>query len=145
MAHDCGALHNILQLANVPRPVVGHKTIKCFPRDAPEVFPKRFGIALNQVRDEQRNIFGPLAQSRHLDRKYIQPVVQIHAKCSGGHGCFQIAIGCRDDANVHRDGLAAPDPFKFPLLQDPQESDLRLHGKLADFIEENCASIGGLE
>src|SRR5260370_14099926 len=42
-------------------------------------------------------------------------------------------------------GSSSTDPFEFMFLQDTQESDLGLGGKLSDFIQEDRASFGQLE
>ncbi len=50
-----------------------------------------------------------------------------------------------DDANVDLDRSRTPDSFEFPLLQDPQECDLRVGRKVADFIQEDGAAIRQFE
>ena len=46
-----------------------------------------------------------------------------------------------DDANVDLDRSRTPDSFEFPLLQDPQQCDLRVGRKVTDFIQEDGAAI----
>ena len=44
-----------------------------------------------------------------------------------------------------RIGLRASDSLEFPLLQDPQQRDLRLGQQFAHFVQEDRAAIGQFE
>src|SRR6516164_9292298 len=41
--------------------------------------------------------------------------------------------------------MITPHPFKFLLLQYSQERDLRFHGEITDFIQEERATIRGFK
>jgi hypothetical protein len=41
--------------------------------------------------------------------------------------------------------MIVPQSLKFPLLEYAQQGDLRFHGEIADFIEEERAPIGGFK
>ena len=43
------------------------------------------------------------------------------------------------------DRLCSPDSLEFPLLQDPQERDLRIRQEFTDFVQKNCAAVGQFE
>ena len=87
----------------------------------------------------------PLAQGRHLDGKNIQPVKHILPERACRHCSLQVAVGGRDDADVHGNRLTASHALKFPLLQHPQKSDLRLHGEFADLVQKDRPAIGGFK
>jgi hypothetical protein len=75
----------------------------------------------------------------------METIKEISTKCVNGQTCSQIAIRCRDHAHIRSNWLAAPHAFKFPLLQDAQESNLRVRGELSHFIEENRAALCNLK
>ncbi len=77
-----------------------------------------------------------------MDWKYIESVEQILTESTGIDSRFQIAV--RRGQHSHIDGkrMAAADAFKLALLQHSKQSDLRLRGKVANFIEENGSPIG---
>ena len=58
------------------------------------------------------------------------------------NGGLQVAIRRGDDTNIHRDRLAAPDAFEFPLLKNSQQSDLRLQRKLANLVQKDRSAVG---
>ena len=58
---DDGALNDVLQFADVPGPVVGLKQVQGLLVDGPDLFPGLFGVALDQIRDEDRNVVHALA------------------------------------------------------------------------------------
>ena len=93
---------------------------------------------------ERGNVGGPIAQRRHRDRKYVQPVEQILAKAALLHIGDQVAIGGGDDAHIHFHRFARANRFDFAFLNGAQELDLRGRRQFADFVEEKRAA-GGLD
>src|SRR5690606_7627508 len=58
---------------------------------------------------------------------------------------FEIAVGCRDDADVRLDRLYTSDPRQLGLLQDPEESHLHVQLELPNLVEKQRSAIGELE
>ncbi|RDJ94144.1 hypothetical protein B4Q13_16805 [Lacticaseibacillus rhamnosus] len=54
---------------------------------------KAAGLKLEEVLDQQRDVFLPLAQRRHDERYDGEPVVQIRAKPTGARVGFEIGRG----------------------------------------------------
>ena len=75
----------------------------------------------------------------------LDAIVQVAAEGSGGDGGRQVAIGGGDHTHVGADRLVATHALKLPLLQHPQQGDLRLRGQLAHLIQEERSSIGQLK
>jgi hypothetical protein len=42
-------------------------------------------------------------------------------------------------------GLRSSDPLKFPLLQNPQQSNLRFGREFADLIQKDGSTVGRFE
>ncbi len=58
---------------------------------------------------------------------------------------MQIAIGRRDNANIHGDFFFSTEPANNPRLDRPQQLDLNITRHLGNFVEENRAAIRHLE
>src|SRR3984893_14607909 len=96
---------------------------------------------MDKVFQQHQNVVLPFAERRNLDWVWVQPVVEVRAKCPVCNGGFQIAIRCRDYADIDLDGLRAADAFEFTFLQHPQECNLSVQRHLADFVQENGSSV----
>jgi len=58
---------------------------------------------------------------------------------------LEILIRGDDHAHVHRDGMTAADPFDLALLQHPQQRDLCFGRQVADFVEQDGATVRRFE
>src|SRR6202041_999251 len=99
-------------------------------------------VAIDKILDEHGDVVPSFPQRRDLNRKNVEPVKQVAPERARGDGSVQIAVSGGNQANIGPDGSCATDTFKFVFLQNTQEGDLSLGRKLADFIEENRASLG---
>ena len=77
---DDGALEDVLQLADVARPRIRHQPAHGRRVDAvePPSDPRR--ELVEQELRQERNILGPLAERRELDREDAEAVVQVFAE-----------------------------------------------------------------
>ncbi len=57
----------------------------------------------------------------------------------------QVAVGRRDQADVHLDRLVGPDPDDLARLERPEQLDLGRERDVADLVEEQGAAVGVLE
>jgi hypothetical protein len=90
--NDDRTFDHILQFSNISRPVIADQGLHRFRRDGVSpaaITPAEF---LNELTDQQRNIFLSLAQRWHSDGKDIQPIIQIGPNVLVFDHCFQIAI-----------------------------------------------------
>src|SRR5204862_8058966 len=55
---------------------------------------------------------------------------------------IKIAVAGRNNTDVHLDSAAAAQRLELVLLKNPQQFDLRVEGKLADFIKKKAAAVG---
>ena len=95
--------------------------------------------------DEQEQILLPLPQGRDEGGQGVEPVVQILAEGALLHPLFQILVGGRHDAHVHRDDLVASHPHDLPLLEDPQQLALQGGTHPLHLVQEEGALVGKLE
>src|SRR6266568_7287431 len=94
---------------------------------------------MQEVPNQVRNIISAFAERGDFDRKNIkskeQIVSELSALCCEG----QVLVRCGDDPDIHWDELITADTFDDPLLQNPQEHDLRFGRKLADLIQKDSS------
>ena len=72
------------------------------------------------MRYQERDVFAPPPQRRHLDMHHVQPVVQVFAKLSADHQLMQIAMRRRDDADIDLHRVLATQRANLILLQNTQ-------------------------
>src|SRR5258707_11130010 len=94
---------------------------------------------------EERDVFFAFAQGWYEKRNHIEPVEKIFAKVAARYFFFQVFIGRGDHANVDGDGLIAAHWREALLLERAQHFRLRLQAHVADFVEEERASVRPLE
>src|SRR6185503_3629458 len=95
--------------------------------------------------DEERDVVSPGTQGKHMDREHVQAIVQVASERAVGDRRLQVTVRGGDDADVGGQRLMPADALELPLLEHTQERDLRLRGKVANFIEEDRPSLGELE
>ena len=73
-------LDEVLQLANVARPVVARQRLHRLRRNAgdPPVHAPR--VLLHEIAHQQRDVLAPVAQRRHRHRENVQAVIQVGAE-----------------------------------------------------------------
>src|SRR5882757_2929029 len=96
---------------------------------------------MDKVFQQHQKVVLSFAKRGNMDREYVQPVVEVRAKCPVRNGGFEIAISCRYYADIDFNGLRTADAFEFTFLQHPQECNLSVQRQLADFVEENGSSV----
>ena len=106
----------------------------------------RFGEAVEEKVDEQRNVVAAIAQRRHVDVDDVEPVEQVFAEQPLGDEIAQVLVRRRDHAHVHAAvGAVRADFLHVAGLEKPQQQPLHAQRHLADFVEEDGAVGGHLE
>src|ERR1700681_3028983 len=96
---------------------------------------------MDKVFQQHQKIVLPCAKRGYVDWEYVQPVVEVRAKCPVCNGGFQIPIRCRYYADIDFNRLRTADAFELTFLQHPQGCNLGVQRQLADFVEENGSSL----
>ena len=102
-------------------------------------------MAPDKILHQRRNVLTSLAQRGQLDHDNVQPMPKVFAKLPARYECGQVAMRCRDHANIDRNGLAAADAGDHSFLQHAQQFCLCLQREIADLVEEECAVVGLLK
>ena len=91
---------------------------------------------------EEWNVVLSLPQWNHLDRKHVEPVVEVFAKTTGGHTLFQIAIRRGDDADVCRARAILAHALIAFFLEHAQKFTLHVQRHFTDFVQKQRAAFG---
>jgi hypothetical protein len=130
-SEDDRVLEGILELANVAGPVVNHDGVHRFRRQGLGLAATILGEILQEGVHEQKQVVLAVAQSGKFQRDNVEPVEEIGAEIPPPDFLLQVAIGGRDDANVHGDRLGGADRDDFTLLEHAEQLDLERRGHLA--------------
>ena len=98
-----------------------------------------------EVPGKIRDVLDALAQGRQAQGHHVEAKEQILAEEALLDQDPQVLVGGSDDPHVGLDGNAAADGGVFALLEDAQKAGLRLHGHVADLVEEQRAAFRLLE
>src|SRR5580700_7290152 len=142
---DYRTLDEVLQLANIPRPMPTRELPHGCGGNRFDLLVHEAAVLLRKVADQQWNILRALTQRWDADRKDIQTIVQIAAELAILHHFFQVAIGGCYQSNVDFLGSVAAQPFKLTLLQSAQQFGLDLERNVPDLIKEQRALVGQFE
>src|ERR1700693_5225720 len=83
-AHDYRSFDDVLQFAYVSGPGIRLEQLQGLLIDTPDVLARFARIAIYKVLNEQGNIRPSRPQSRHLERKYVEPVIEVLAEGAVG-------------------------------------------------------------
>src|SRR5262249_35314380 len=100
---------------------------------------------VQEVRDEQWDIFRALAQRREVDLDHVQAVKQVLAESILLDLLLEVLVRRGHHANVDLDAFMPPHALEPLFLEDPQK--LRLHRlrNVADLVEKDRAFVGKFE
>jgi hypothetical protein len=77
-----------------------------------------------------------------MQRKNVQPVIQVCAESILINHRLEIAIGCGHEPNVRSDRTIAANPLEFLVLDCAEQLRLEFERHLADLIEKERALVG---
>src|ERR1700758_480741 len=83
---DYRTFNDILQLPNIARPGIRLERFQGFVTNTHDLLARFARIAIDEVFDQHRNVFFPVAEWRYLDWKHVDAIEQIATKfiCSDG-------------------------------------------------------------
>src|SRR5437763_8415682 len=94
---------------------------------------------------QRDDVVQSLAQRWNMNRENLKAEEQILAEGAVGDHRGKIAIGRANHADVDRPGPNVADRHDAAFLQNAKELGLQSRAKLADFIEEQRAAVGGAD
>src|SRR5229473_6381650 len=145
VADDYRSLDDVLQFANITRPGVRHKQIEALFVHRMKALSRFLCVTINEILDQQGNVFSSFSQCGNFNRKDVEPVKQVAPEPARSDGSLQIAVRSSNHPDIGLDGSSSTDALKLVFLQNTQERNLGLGWKLSDFVEEDRASFGQLK
>src|SRR5882757_2916713 len=145
LAYDDRTLDDVLQLANITWPGIRLKQAETLFAHRLKVFSSFPCITIDEVLDQQGNVFSSLPERRNLNRKNVEAVKQIAPKFTLNDGSLQVAIGGGDDTRIGSDGLIATHTLKLPLLEHMQQRNLSFRWQFTHLVKEDGAFFRKLE
>src|SRR5690606_36724056 len=103
------------------------------------------GELQTEVTRQQGNVLLPLPQRGDMDGEDVERVVEILAEPAGGDLLLQRDVPRRNQPEVDRHRLTAPQPLDVPLLQDAQQLHLDGRRDGGDLVEEEGSTVRLLE
>ena len=145
MSQNDGTLQYILQLSNIPRPVIPREGFHRGFRNLVDCPAHPLRMFLNEVAGEQRYVFAALPKRRHAQRKDVEPVVQICAKLVLVNHSLQVAVSGGYEAYVGPDRARPAHSLEFLILDGTQQFRLKFEWQLTDLIQKQRTLVGQLE
>ena len=141
---DRRALDHVLQFADIAGPVVALQPARiAFDSRRPD-----FSSLASLIRKCWASSGMSSRRSRsgtRLDRKHVEPEIQVLAKPAALHLLLEVAVGGGDHAHVDGAGALLADALEIALLQHAQQLALQLQRNFADLVEKQRAAVGELE
>src|SRR5260221_940825 len=94
---------------------------------------------------QERDVICPLSQCGDLDRKYIEPIVEVFTKAARRDFLLQVTIGRADDPHIRKPRPVLAHALVTLFLQDTEQFALQFQRNCSDFIEENRPAFSRLE
>src|ERR1700733_4761994 len=94
---------------------------------------------------QRGNVTDAVTQRRSKDGKHLEPIEEVGAELLFSHHPGQVAIGGRDQADLHLDGLGPARALELSLLQCAQNLGLQVEWELANLVKEKRALLSQLQ
>ena len=95
--------------------------------------------------EQHQRILAALAQRGDLQRRDVQPVVEVGAEAPLVGGLAQVLLGRGDNPDIQRNQLVGTHALHDAFLQQAQQLDLHVQAHALDLVEEQGAAVGMLE
>src|SRR5262249_4164906 len=142
-AHRDRSLDFVAQLADVARPPITIEEVECHGAEMNVRFAEPLAGFAEEERAQVRDLLAAIAKRRHMDPDDAQPIVEILPELALRYALFEIGIGRREDADVHRLRPRLADRHHLTLFEEPQQLRLDVERQVADLVEEERATRGG--
>src|ERR1700674_5293269 len=142
VAQDHVALDQILQLADIPRPVVFAQSGHQFVGDRHSARIIFAVIVGKKIVDQVGNIGSALAQRRHVQVHDVNAIEQIRPKSTAFNLLLQLSIGGANYADLNFLVLLRPYAAKLAILQQLQQLGLQTQVKFRNLIQKQSSPVG---
>src|SRR6185369_14503602 len=140
-----GALENVAQLANVPRPRLHLQKLDRRAIDFLERNALRFADILDQDFTKQRDVLGSFPKRRDVERHDVEAIVEIRSELALLYEAGKIATARGNHAHVDPRHRVRAHRLDLAFLQRAQQLGLNPQRHVGDFVQEKRALVRELE
>ena len=141
-ARDGHVLRQVLQLAHVARPAVGHEPPPGFVGETQGGHLVLLAHFESELAEEEHDVGTAVAQRRDADGDGVEPVIKVFAETAFGHSLGHVYVrGCHD-AHVGLAHLTGSHADVFARFEHTQQACLSREGQLAHLVEEQGPAVG---
>ena len=115
------ALHHILQLSHVARPIILHQQCGILVRESHRGAIQLSGKAQGKVMREGRNVFTPLPERREHQGKDADSIEEVLPETPRRDFGSEISVGGGKEPHIHGSRPVVTDALELPLLQHPEQ------------------------
>ena len=134
-------LHDVFEFPDIARPVVlSHIAVLLIRQLEGTVI--LFTELCDEMSAQGLDIIDPLAKGRHIDRDYVQPVIEILPEFLVGNLLHQIAVGQCQEADIQLDRCRSADPGDLLGLDGTKQLGLKIQRHVADLIQHQGTVVG---
>ena len=144
-AQHHGALDDVLELANVARPVVLGQQVERVRRQLESALAGSPRRTFEEVVDEQRDVVLAIAQRRQLNRDDVEAVEEILAELPSSIICRRSTLVAAMMRTSTLIVSMPPRRMKSRSWMTRSSFGLRLERDVADLVEEDAALVGEVE
>src|SRR5512137_913811 len=99
----------------------------------------------NEAPCERKDVLGAIAERWNGHLHHVESIEQVLPEPALLHRGLQVPVRRGDHAHVGDAGPVLADPLEAPLLEEAEELGLKRGRDLPDLVEEDRASLGGLD
>src|SRR6267154_5090452 len=137
-------LDEVAKLANISGPRMAQQNFHSRVSQLARLLSISCAELVQEVFGQNGNVLFAVAQRRHEEGNYIQPIEKVLAESATGNFLLEVFVGSGQDADVNGHSLAGTDWLKALLLEHAQHFRLRAQAHVSDFIEKERAAVGFL-
>jgi len=100
---------------------------------------------LDEIAREQRYVFTALPQWWNVQRKNMQPVVEVSSKTVARHHRLQVAVGGGHEPGDGTDRAITADALEFLVLNGAEQLRLEFQRHFADLVEKQSSMMRQFE
>src|SRR5882762_128757 len=144
-ANNNQALHQIAKLAYVSRPRMPQQNFHRRVSQLARLLSISGAELVQEVFGQNGNVLFAVAQWRHEEGNYIQPIEEVLAESAARNFLLEVFVGSGENAYVNGHSLAGTNWLKALLFQHAQYFGLCAQAHVADFVKKERAAVGFFE
>src|SRR4030095_184042 len=138
---DHGALNGVLEFPDVAWPGIVHHEFHPLRTHLSHFLPELRAVALDEVLNEQGDVFLSFAQRWNLNGYDGEPIKQILTELALSHHSFEIPVCGGHHLDIDGNVLDPTHAPKSLVFENPQEFRLQIKVHFADFVQKDCTAV----